>query len=123
MENTYDRYLVLDAPGNNAESPPDSYTVQIVISWPFRPGFMGSDSAQDFPPTNAACVELIKAFARTWADPLRSLVLTIPDDAEVQQLLLYDWAPPKDLKSTEQTVLFGDAFHPMTMCQYTLSAP
>jgi len=57
-------------------------------------------------------------FAQTWAEPFRSLASSIPEDAEIKFLELYDWAPPVGLRGTGNVVLMGDAFHPMSMCKF-----
>lgn len=110
---------VLDAPGNN---PPDGnngkYTCQMAISWPIRPGFFGQASPLSFPDTSAGGIALIKQFAATWAEPFRSLAHSIPDDTDVKFLELYDWPPPKGLRTAGHVALVGDALHPMAMCTF-----
>lgn len=89
----------------------------MVVSWPVRGGFFNQTSPIAFPDTNEGCIELIKKFAGTWAEPFRSLVQSIPADTEVKCLELSDWPPPKDLRTTGHVALVGDAFHPMAMCK------
>ncbi|AEO57277.1 hypothetical protein MYCTH_2314986 [Thermothelomyces thermophilus ATCC 42464] len=106
---------VLDAPGNAPEGNGGKYTYQMVFSWPVRDGFFNQPAPIEFPETNEGRVELIKKFAKTWADPFRSLALSIPSDTEVKSLELYDWPPPKGLRTTGNVALVGDALHPMVM--------
>ncbi|KAL2189213.1 FAD/NAD(P)-binding domain-containing protein [Thermothelomyces heterothallicus CBS 203.75] len=106
---------VLDAPGNASEGNGGKYTYQMVFSWPVRDGFFNQPAPIEFPETNEGRIELIKKFAKTWADPFRSLALSIPSDTEVKSLELYDWPPPKGLRTTGNVALVGDALHPMVM--------
>ncbi|KAL2142538.1 hypothetical protein VTI28DRAFT_1041 [Corynascus sepedonium] len=106
---------VLDAPGNTPEGNGGKYTCQMVVSWPVRDGFFNQPKPIDFPETNESRVELIKKFAATWADPFRTVALSIPDNTDVKSLELYDWPPPKGLRTTGHVALVGDALHPMVM--------
>ncbi|KAH8896705.1 FAD binding domain-containing protein [Thozetella sp. PMI_491] len=111
---TFAYFSILDVPGNtNATT--DKVSLQIAISWPARDGFFGRTSAIPPPATNAERMELVKEFARTWAEPFRSAVLNIPDDVELKTISLADWAPPQGLRGTGRVVLFGDAIHAMAM--------
>ncbi|TDZ32435.1 putative FAD-dependent monooxygenase [Colletotrichum spinosum] len=105
---------MLDAPGNNTEST-DRYSCQMCISWPDRAGFLGRPEPTAFPGSNDGKLELIRSFADGWAEPFRSLALGLPSDTDVKHLDLYDFAPPKNLRSTGRVVLMGDAFHAMAM--------
>ncbi|KAK4176784.1 hypothetical protein QBC36DRAFT_4192 [Triangularia setosa] len=111
---TFVYFSTLDAPGNGNGR--DTYTCQIVVSWPIRDNFFNSAAPIPFPETNLDSIKLIKIFASTWAEPFRSLAMTIPEQTtEVKCLDLYDWPPPKDLRTHGKTVLVGDALHPMAM--------
>ncbi|PKS05921.1 hypothetical protein jhhlp_007754 [Lomentospora prolificans] len=59
------------------KKPLNKYTCQIVVSWPDRPGFFGQEHGIDYPATDAGRIELLHRFARTWADPFRSMVLGV----------------------------------------------
>ncbi|KAK1762504.1 putative FAD-dependent monooxygenase [Phialemonium atrogriseum] len=107
-------FSILDAPANNDERS-DMYTCQIVVSWPFRPGFLGNPSPTPVPPTNEGRLDLLCILAKTWAEPFQSLVLGIPPGTEVKTLDLADWPPPRGAHGTDRVVLMGDAFHTMTM--------
>jgi hypothetical protein len=89
----------------------------MVISWPIRAGFFNQATPIVYPETSAGGIELIKTFAETWAEPFRTLAHSIPSDTEVKALELYDWPPPKGLRTTGHAVLVGDALHPMSMCE------
>ncbi|KAJ5020060.1 hypothetical protein K4K57_003467 [Colletotrichum sp. SAR 10_99] len=105
---------MLDAPGNNDDSA-DKYSCQMCISWPDRPGFLGKPEPTGFPETNGGKLDLIRSFASGWSEPFRSLALGIPADTDVKQLDLFDYPPPKGLRSSGRAVLMGDAFHAMAM--------
>jgi hypothetical protein len=107
---------VLDAPGNNEQSG-DKYSGQLCVSWPSREGFFNNGPSIDIPATDEARSALIKTFAATWAEPFRSLALSIPTGTEVKQVDLSDWPPPKGLRGSGPVMLMGDAFHPMAMCK------
>ncbi|KAK4073772.1 hypothetical protein Trihar35433_3246 [Trichoderma harzianum] len=103
---------VLDVPGNQADSDPDVFSCQLHCSWPYP----GSGAPLDVPATNEERCELLRAFAKTWSEPFRSLVLNnVHADTEIKRLDVLDWAPPIGLHSNGQVVLMGDAFHLMSM--------
>ncbi|KJZ73186.1 hypothetical protein HIM_07383 [Hirsutella minnesotensis 3608] len=108
-------FSVLDTPGNRKDNPDGLYSVQICVSWPHRKGLWGRPAPLDVPGSNPGRLQLLRAFAETWAEPFRSLVETLSPDTEVKKLDLYDWAPPRALRSAGRVVLMGDAFHQMAM--------
>ncbi|KAK4234369.1 hypothetical protein C8A03DRAFT_18711 [Achaetomium macrosporum] len=112
---TFAYFSVLDAPGNNPEGNGGKYMCQMVVSWPIRNGFFNQSAPIEFPETNEGGIELIKKFAGTWAEPFRSLAHSLPSDTEVKFLDLYDWPPPKGLRTTGHVALVGDAMHAMAM--------
>lgn len=95
----------------------------MVISWPIRKGFFNQPEPIAFPETNEGRIALIKTFAETWAEPFRTLALSITSSNEVKPLELYDWPPPKNLRTTGRVALVGDALHPMAMCKSCLTRP
>lgn len=109
---------VLDAPGNNMPGSGGKYSCQIHVSWPVRNGCLNGESGSPFASTTAGSVGLIRTFAQTWAEPFRSLATSIPEDTDIKCLELYDWAPPRGLRTTGSVALVGDAFHPMSMCEF-----
>ena len=90
----------------------------MVVSWPIRDGFFHQATPIVYPETNTSRIELIKTFAETWAEPFRSLAHSIPSATDVKALELYDWPPPRGLRTTGHVVLAGDALHPMSMCEF-----
>jgi len=113
---------VLDAPGNEGNST-GLYVCQMCISWPFRPGFFGQSAPIEFPATSRERLDLARTFARTWAEPFRSLILDLPDGTEVKTLDLADWPPPRALRGCGPVVLMGDAMHQMAMCKFFPTSP
>ena len=105
---------MLNAPGNDGSQ---SYTAQVVVSWPYRNGFLGRDVPLTMPSSNTTRVNLLKILAETWAEPFRSLALGLPGTTELKPLELTDWPPPKDFHGNGRVVLLGDALHPMAMCK------
>lgn len=117
-------HIVLDAPsndGDNSNSDQGTYSCQVIVSWPVRGGFFGSPSPIPVPDTDEGCLLLMKRFASTWADPFRSLILSIPAETEIKRLNLSDWPPPSNLRTSGSVALIGDALHPMAMCEFTSS--
>ncbi|KAM0265650.1 hypothetical protein ACHAQJ_000084 [Trichoderma viride] len=109
--NSFIYISVLDVPGNQVDSNPDIFSCQLHCSWP-----SSGAAAIAEPATNKERYELMLAFAKTWAEPFRSLVLNnVHPDTEIKRLDVLDWAPPKGLRSKGQAVLMGDAFHLMSM--------
>lgn len=105
---------MLDVPGNQIDSDPNIFSCQLHISWPYP----GNGTSVDVPATNKERYELMHAYAKTWSEPFRSLVLNnVHPDAEIKRLDVLDWAPPLGLRSKGQVVLMGDAFHLMSMCK------
>jgi hypothetical protein len=112
-------HAVLNAPGNGDDTNNNAkYTCQIVVSWPVREGFFDSPSPVAVPETDEGSISLIKRFASTWAEPFRSLILSIPSQTETKRLSLSDWPPPRGLRTFGSVALVGDALHPMAMCEH-----
>ncbi|PTB69114.1 FAD/NAD(P)-binding domain-containing protein [Trichoderma citrinoviride] len=110
--NSFTYFSVLDVPGNQVDSDPDLYSCQMHVSWPYA----GSGTSTDVPATNKGRYELMHAYAKTWSEPFRSLVLNnVHPETEIKRLDVLDWAPPLGLRSKGQVVLMGDAFHLMSM--------
>ncbi|KAH6703947.1 hypothetical protein VDGD_03539 [Verticillium dahliae] len=119
QDNNFMYFSILDAPGNTPQSNKANsvsmYTGQVVVSWPYQPGFQSRDSPLDFPENEDAKRALIGSFAQSWAEPFRSIAMGVAASAEVKQLELQDYVPGEGLRSAGRVVLMGDAFHAMTM--------
>ncbi|KAI9776702.1 MAG: hypothetical protein M1839_009429 [Geoglossum umbratile] len=109
-------FSFLDTPDSNPRGT-NTYTCQILTSYPFRPGFLGNPEPLEVPSCSADRLRLMKSFAAGWVEPIRSSVLEIPDGTEVKSISLEDWIPDRsswDNKDGKVT-LVGDAAHAMTM--------
>ncbi|KAH0601498.1 hypothetical protein MHUMG1_00374 [Metarhizium humberi] len=91
---------VLDAPGNSPDNPPDSYNLQICLSWPYRDGYLGREKQVRVPDTQEGRRKLFLEFAASYAEPFRSVMGAITDDTEIRSVDLSDWPPPKGLHTT-----------------------
>ncbi|KAI4212454.1 MAG: hypothetical protein LQ351_004887 [Letrouitia transgressa] len=116
--NAFHYFSFLDTPANNGRhANPDSYECQIIISYPFKSGFLGSQEAIEIPEKGVERVRLMKKIAEGWCEPFRSSVMRIPDGTEVTTINLEDWVPKKGLWDNlgGKVTMLGDAAHAMTM--------
>ena len=108
-------FSFLDGPSSNSvRAETDSYTVQILISWPVQLG--------DVPTSSPERLALMKSLSRSWAVPFSAIVSAIPEGTSPTTLRLEDWQPPLhhfvcDVWNTMggSVTLAGDAAHAMTM--------
>ncbi|KAL6914723.1 hypothetical protein FSST1_012483 [Fusarium sambucinum] len=105
---------MLDAPGNHRYGT-HPYVLQMCVSWPYRTGFFGRDAPIEIPETVEEQLKLIHEFAKTFAEPWRSLALGASVDADVKGLKIQDLPPPPNFQTTGRVVLMGDALHAMAM--------
>jgi len=99
----------LETPAH-AEASSDDYFCQVVMSWPESKGIQ-------MPAGNAERIALMKSLSTDWAEPFRSLVQNLPDDAEVISINMEDWHPEANTHGRGRVLLMGDAAHTMTMCE------
>lgn len=95
-------------------------TCQIMLSWPFKKGFLGRDEPTEMPATQAERRAWMRRLAYGWAEPFRELVYYLPEDTEYREIVMEDW-PPKQRSWDNRNgtvTLVGDAAHGMTMCEY-----
>ena len=121
--NTFLYFSFLDTPSNNTrEDNPDSYECQIILSWPYKVGYMGRKEPLDVPKTAKARVEVMKDIATGWAEPFQGMVMSIPEDADAKAIVLEDFVPKERLWTNVEgrATLVGDAAHTMTMCTYQI---
>ena len=118
-------FSFLDTPSSNDRADKDSYDCQILVSWPYRPGFRGHSMPLDVPAGSVERVLLMKDLANGWSEPFRDIFQAIPEETEAKTVSLEDWNPSQvnwsDM-STEtggKVVLVGDAAHAMVMCKFT----
>ena len=96
------------------QSPQDgdeNFVYQVCISEstdkePFRTIANGTDRA-----TNDERLTVIRNTAQDFAEPFRSFLSLVPNDANVKQLDLDDWAFPNNSSATCSITLVGDAAH------------
>jgi 2-polyprenyl-6-methoxyphenol hydroxylase-like FAD-dependent oxidoreductase len=103
------------------QSPQDidqNFVYQVCVSGmtdkePFR-----SITQRDARARNEERLATIKTIALDLAEPFRSFLLLVPDDAKVKQLDLDDWSLPRESPAASTYTLVGDAAHAMTMCKF-----
>jgi hypothetical protein len=107
-----DKLTVLDTPNNFDESSKDRYHAQIIVSWADSKGI-------PVPKDNAERIALMKKLTDNWAEPFRSLVEKLPEDAEARSIRIEDWMfTPSHPHDHPRAVLMGDSAHTMTMCKF-----
>ena len=121
--NTFLYFSFLDTPSNNTrEDDPNSYECQIILSWPYKMGYMGNKEPLDVPKTGKERVAVMKEMAKGWAEPFQEMVMSIPEDADAKAIILEDFVPKERLWTNMEgrATLVGDAAHTMTMCTYSI---
>ncbi|RKU49539.1 hypothetical protein DL546_009059 [Coniochaeta pulveracea] len=107
-------FSLLEAPIHKNDEKDDTYTCQVIVSWPIREGRDSVFSSINTE-TNDGRISLLKRFALTWAEPFRSLVLNMPKLTKTTRITLSDWSPPCGLRTSGSVALVGDALHAMAM--------
>ncbi|KAH8426430.1 FAD-dependent oxidoreductase [Aspergillus melleus] len=105
--NVYLYFSFLDSPFNFDNSP-DGYLCQVVVSW-------SDDRGIDIPAGTKERIALMKSLTGDWAEPFRSLVHDLPDDADVVPIKIEDWMQEQETNKQPRAVLLGDSAHSMTM--------
>ncbi|TKA72540.1 hypothetical protein B0A49_04234 [Cryomyces minteri] len=112
-------FSFLDTPTNNSRPPEerDTYECQILLSWPYRPGFAGQEQPLDVPVSDEERLALMKRLVEGWAEPFRECVTRIPEGTEVKTIRLEDFVPRVGMWESKQgrVTMLGDAAHAMTM--------
>lgn len=93
--------------------PADKYRCQIMVSWPYRGGFLGRVDPTDMPNTKIGQLSFMKHVSEEWVEPLRSIVHKIPRDAEIRPIELGDYMPNESSGYDGRVALVGDAAHAM----------
>ncbi|KFX89855.1 hypothetical protein O988_08460 [Pseudogymnoascus sp. VKM F-3808] len=96
--------------------PKEDRVCQILVSWPYRKGFLGREEPVDIPAREDR-VAWMKEVTKGWVEPFRSIVADIPEGTEVKSLALEDWVPAAEGFDSRdgRVTLIGDAAHAMTM--------
>ena len=121
QSNAFMWFSFLDTPSNNSrDDDPDTYTCQIMISWPYRDGFLGRHEPVDVPPGRIERLGLMRKIAKDWAEPFRECVMEIPEGTPVQAIKLEDFVPREGMWDNKngRVTMVGDAAHAMTMCMF-----
>ena len=121
QSNTFMYFSFLDTPSNNARSEnSDTYELQIILSWPYRKGYMGREEPLDVPAMGKEKVALMKKMAEGWAEPFQEMVMNMPEDTDPKAIVLEDFLPKERMWDNMEgrITLIGDAAHAMTMCTY-----
>ena len=121
--NTFLYFSFLDTPSNNKrEDNPNSYECQIILSWPYKMGYMGREEPLDVPKTGKERVALMKDIAKGWAEPFQELVMNIPEDTDAKAIAPEEFVPEERLwdNMKGRVTLVGDAAHTMPMCTYPI---
>lgn len=110
-------FSFLDTPSNNERDDCSTYDCQIIVSWPYKSGFLGRETALEVPATSSERLALMKSLSNGWAEPFRSIIQRIPEHTEIRSTSLEDWQPPNFGSGMPvwNVVLVGDAAHAMTM--------
>jgi 2-polyprenyl-6-methoxyphenol hydroxylase-like FAD-dependent oxidoreductase len=110
-------FAVQDTPFHNDREDQDTYACQLIVSWPYRAGFLGRDEPIEVPESQEGRLELMKEIANSWATPFRDAVFAVPEDTHIQHVHLESWKP--ELGAWDnldgRATLIGDSAHTMTM--------
>ncbi|TFY69027.1 hypothetical protein EVG20_g3324 [Dentipellis fragilis] len=98
-------FSILDVPATNGG---DHYTVQVNVSWPVKSPADEVKSSSDERLAN------MKRRGAALAEPMRSVILDIPEETHVTEVKLADW-PCLEWEGRGRVTLIGDAAHAMTM--------
>lgn len=112
-----DAYLwfsLLSCPSKASPSE-DTYTCQILTSWPHRENWLGRADPTNAPNTRSMRLLLMKQLSESWAEPFKSLVQSLPRETDVRAVELADWEPRASSGFGGRMVLVGDAAHAMVM--------
>ncbi|CAH0058671.1 unnamed protein product, partial [Clonostachys solani] len=105
---------LLDAPQTKGD-PTGPYVYQMCVSWPYRNGFLDSESPIDIPSSNAERIQLFQHISSTWGEPFLTIAMEVATDQEIKSLELRDFPPPRGFRTNGRAVLMGDSFHAMAM--------
>ena len=119
VQNGYFMFAFLDMPPQGAEKA--TAAVQITMSWPYEPGFLGKQEPSDPPNEHLERVAWLRRLAKDWANPVHDLIQGMPEDSIVRVITIEEWLPNNDSsrrRSDGRVTLVGDAAHLMTSCEW-----
>jgi 2-polyprenyl-6-methoxyphenol hydroxylase-like FAD-dependent oxidoreductase len=119
VQNGYFMFAFLDMPREGSTK--DTAAVQLTISWPFEPGFLGKEEPSDPPKEHLARIAWLRRLASNWAEPVRSLIQNMPGDSMVRAINIEEWMPndANRRRTDGRMTLLGDAAHLMTSCKFS----
>jgi 2-polyprenyl-6-methoxyphenol hydroxylase-like FAD-dependent oxidoreductase len=109
-------WAVQDTPNHNdRKDNPDTYACQLIVSWPYRAGFLGRSEPIEVPASQEERLNLMKEVAKSWASPFRDAVFAVPADTHIQAVNLESWKPASGKWDSlnGRATLIGDAAHTM----------
>ncbi|KAK5089748.1 hypothetical protein LTR70_006590 [Exophiala xenobiotica] len=109
---TFMWYSTISTPNLNGSDLTEEpyYEGQIIISWRHQ-----NPSRDDIPSGNEERRQLMRRLAAPFHDILRTVVESIPEDAEIKEIILADWPTLTWPNLDGRVALCGDAAHAMTM--------
>lgn len=117
VQNGYFMFAFLDMPPPGSTK--DTAAVQLTLSWPYEPGFLGRQEPSDPPNEHLERVAWLRRLTKDWANPVHDLIQHIPEDSVVRVITIEEWLPnDADQRRTDKRVtMIGDAAHLMTSCK------
>ncbi len=91
--NVYFWHSFIDLPHSADER--TTATCQLMMSWPYRKGFLGRDEPLEVPESVEEKLALMQELSKDWAALFKDLVFSIPEDADLREIILADWPPEK----------------------------
>lgn len=116
--NVYFWHSFIDLPRSTDER--TTATCQMMMSWPYRKGFLGRDEPLEVPESVEEKLALMRELSKDWAPLFKDLVHSIPEETDLREIVLADWPPEKAAWDNHNgtVTLVGDAAHAMTMCEF-----
>jgi len=109
-------WAVQDTPNHNdRHDNPDTYACQLIVTWPYRAGFLGRSQPIEVPESQEERLQLMRQIAEPWTSPFRDAVYAVPADTHIQAVNLESWKPASGKWDNldGRATLVGDAAHTM----------
>lgn len=118
VHNGYFMFAFLDMPPPGSTD--DTAAVQLTISWPHEPGFLGEKEPSDPPAGHLERVAWLRRLAKEWASPVYELIQRMPEDSILREVKIEEWMPDdSNRRPTDgRLTIVGDAAHLMTSCKW-----
>lgn len=120
VQNGYFMFAFIDMPPPGSTK--ETATTQLTISWPYERGFLGREEPSDAPDTHVERVAWLRRLAENWANPVRDLMMKMPEDSTVRVINIEQWLPDdtKRRRTDGRVTMIGDAAHLMTSCKWKM---